>query len=73
MWSIVSGEGVCTVDDKVFKVAANSFVLVPLGAKHRIENTSQAEPLVISEVQAGEILSEDDIVRYDDDYGRHAM
>ena len=70
LWSIVSGEGVCTVDDKQFNVAKDASVVIPQGAKHRIENSSVSEDLIISEVQIGDILSEDDIVRYDDDYGR---
>ena len=70
MWSIVSGEGVCTVDEKQITVAKDSFIVIPRGAKHRIENSSASDTLVISEVQVGDILTEDDIVRYDDDYGR---
>ena len=70
LWSIVSGEGVCTVGDKQFNVAKDASVVIPQGAKHRIENSSTADELVISEVQVGDILSEDDIMRYDDDYGR---
>lgn len=70
LWSIVSGEGICAVDEKQFNVAKDSFVVIPQGAKHRIENSSVSEDLIISEVQIGDILSEDDIVRYDDDYGR---
>ena len=70
MWSIISGEGICTVDEKRFNVAKDSFVVIPQGAKHRIENASAVDDLVISEVQVGDILTEDDIVRYDDDYGR---
>ena len=70
LWSIVSGEGVCTVDEKQLNVAKDSSVVIPQGAKHRIENTSASDNLVISEVQVGGILSEEDIVRYADDYGR---
>ena len=70
MWSIVSGEGVCTVGEKQFNVAKDASVVIPQGAKHRIENSSATDDLVISEVQIGDILTEDDIVRYDDDYGR---
>lgn len=70
LWSIVSGEGVCTVDDKQFNVAKDASVVIPQGAKHRIENSSASDNLVISEVQFGDILTEDDIVRYEDDYGR---
>ena len=70
IWSIVSGEGVCTVDERRFAVDKDSFVVIPQGAKHRIENLSAQDDLVVSEVQVGDILTEDDIVRYDDDYGR---
>ena len=70
LWSIVSGEGVCVVDEKQFNVTKGSSVVIPQGAKHRVENPSVSEDLVISEVQMGDILSEEDIVRYDDDYGR---
>lgn len=70
LWSIVSGEGICTVDEKQFNVAKDSFVVIPQGAKHRVKNTSEADDLIISEVQIGDIITEDDIVRYDDDYGR---
>lgn len=70
MWSIVSGEGVCTVDQKQFNVTKDSSVVILQGAKHRIENSSASDDLVISEVQIGDILTEDDIVRYEDDYGR---
>ena len=48
----------------------DSYVLVPKGARHRIENVSDADDLVIAEVQVGDYISESDIVRYDDDYGR---
>ena len=44
--------------------------MVPRGEKHRIENTSDDTLMLISEVQVGDVLSEDDIVRYEDDYGR---
>ena len=70
LWTIVSGRGICTVDDKVFEVANDSFVTVPKGARHRIENTSDVDDLIIAEVQVGNHISEDDIVRYEDDYGR---
>ena len=70
LWSIVAGEGICTVDEKQIPVAKDSFVVIPQGAKHRIENSSISDDLVISEVQVGDILSEEDIVRYYDDYGR---
>lgn len=70
MWSIVAGEGVCTVAEMQITVAKDSFVVIPKGAKHRIENSSAFDDLIVSEVQIGDILTEDDIMRYDDDYGR---
>lgn len=70
LWTIISGQGLCTVGDKVFDVTSDSFVMVPKGALHRIENVSAEQDLIISEVQVGNYISEDDIVRYNDDYGR---
>lgn len=70
MWSIVRGEGLCTVGSNLMQVSENSLISVPKGVKHRIENISTDTELVISEVQIGDYLEEDDIVRYEDDYGR---
>lgn len=50
LWSIVSGEGLCTVDDKQFTAAKDASVVIPQGAKHRIENSSNSDDLVVSEV-----------------------
>lgn len=70
MWSIVRGEGLCTVGSNIIQVSENSLISVPKGVKHRIENISTDTELVVSEVQIGDYLEEDDIVRYEDDYGR---
>lgn len=69
MWSIVKGEGLCTVGNNIIQVSENSLISVPCGAKHRIENLSQTD-LIVSEVQIGDYVEEDDIVRLEDDYGR---
>lgn len=69
MWSIVKGEGLCTVGSNLMQVSENSLISVPKGVKHRIENLAQID-LVVSEVQIGDYVEEDDIVRLDDDYGR---
>ena len=45
--------------------------MIPYGMKHRIENLSKTDDLVFAEFQYGESIGEDDIVRYEDDYGRH--
>jgi len=68
-WVVVSGTGRVTVEDKVVLMAPNESTYVPLGARHRLENPGQV-PLVLIEVQCGEYVGEDDIVRFDDVYGR---
>ena len=68
-WVVVSGTALVTNGDKLVKLEANQSTYIPLGNKHRLENTG-AELLVLIEVQCGEYLGEDDIVRYDDVYGR---
>ena len=58
-----------TVDDSVTLVTENQSIYVPLGAVHRMENPGKV-PMVLIEVQTGSYLGEDDIVRFDDVYGR---
>jgi mannose-1-phosphate guanylyltransferase/mannose-6-phosphate isomerase len=68
-WIVVSGTARVTCDDKVFPLRENESTYIPLGAKHRLENTGK-EPLHLIEVQSGSYLGEDDIVRFEDTYGR---
>lgn len=68
-WYVVAGEGIVTVGDEELFVQRGSSVDVPRQAKHRIANMGEG-PLVIIEVQQGDRLEEDDIVRFEDDYGR---
>ena len=68
-WVVVSGTATVTVDDAVLRVAVNEHVHIPLQAKHRLENDTDS-PVVLIEVQSGSYLGEDDIVRYEDIYGR---
>lgn len=68
-WVIVAGSGRVTRGEEVIPVMANQSVVIPKGTPHRIENTG-TEPLVFIEVQYGEYLGEDDIVRLADDYHR---
>lgn len=68
-WVVVSGEALVTVDDQQIVVKKGENIFVPQGARHRMENTRK-EPLMIIEVQNGDYLGEDDIIRYEDDYGR---
>lgn len=70
-WIILSGEGKITIDDEETKVGPAAIVMITPGMKHRIENLSKTEELVFAEFQYGESIAEDDIVRYEDDYGRH--
>ncbi len=68
-WVVVSGTGKVTVDEKVVLLAPNESTYVPVGAKHRLENPGRV-PLTLIEVQCGDYVGEDDIVRFDDVYGR---
>ena len=70
-WVIVSGEGKITIDDEVDTVGPAAIVMISMNMKHRIENTSETEELIFIETQFGSYIGEDDIIRYDDDYGRH--
>jgi mannose-1-phosphate guanylyltransferase/mannose-6-phosphate isomerase len=68
-WVVVSGIARITRDDEVFELHRNQHTFIPLGARHRIENPG-SELLEIIEVQVGDYLGEDDIVRIEDRYGR---
>ncbi|MEI7441505.1 MAG: phosphomannose isomerase type II C-terminal cupin domain, partial [bacterium] len=68
-WIIVEGEGEFTLNGEKRSVKSGDHLFIPLGAKHRIANNSQAK-LEFVEVQQGSYFGEDDIIRYDDDYGR---
>lgn len=68
-WVVVSGTAQVTCDDKVFQVNVNESTYIPVGSRHRLGNPGKIK-LVIIEVQSGEYLGEDDIIRFDDDYHR---
>ncbi|MEX0943321.1 MAG: mannose-1-phosphate guanylyltransferase/mannose-6-phosphate isomerase [Pseudomonadales bacterium] len=68
-WVVVTGTAEVTRDDEVFLLNANESTFIPLGAVHRLANPTDL-PLEIIEVQSGDYLGEDDIVRLDDQYGR---
>jgi mannose-1-phosphate guanylyltransferase / mannose-6-phosphate isomerase len=68
-WIVVSGTARVTRDNDVFELHANQSTYIPIGAKHRLENPG-SQTLELIEVQSGDYLGEDDIVRYDDVYGR---
>jgi mannose-1-phosphate guanylyltransferase/mannose-6-phosphate isomerase len=68
-WIVVSGTARITRNDETFLLGENESTYIPMGATHRIENPGKV-PLHIIEVQSGSYLGEDDIVRYEDRYGR---
>jgi len=68
-WVVVSGTARITRDAEVFDLDVGGHTFIPLGAKHRIENPG-TDTLHIIEVQIGDYLGEDDIVRFEDRYGR---
>jgi mannose-1-phosphate guanylyltransferase/mannose-6-phosphate isomerase len=68
-WVVLEGVARVTCDDVVRDVAPNESAYIPIGVRHRLENLG-AVPLRIVEVQCGDYLGEDDIVRFDDAYGR---
>jgi len=68
-WIVVEGTAVVTCDDSEIMLTENQSTYIPLGAVHRLENRGKI-PLELIEVQSGSYLGEDDIVRFDDEYGR---
>ncbi len=70
VWTVVAGEATVTLDDKEHRLNAGENIVIPLGAKHRLANPSSSQKLSIIEVQTGSYFGEDDITRYQDDWGR---
>jgi mannose-1-phosphate guanylyltransferase/mannose-6-phosphate isomerase len=68
-WIVVNGTAEVTCNDQVFLMTENQSTFIPLGAKHRLKNPGLVE-LEMIEVQSGNYLGEDDIVRFEDTYGR---
>lgn len=68
-WIIVQGGGIVILDDEIINIGYGSQIHIDVFKKHRIENTG-TKPLVFIEVAFGDKLTEDDIVRVEDDYGR---
>ena len=69
-WIVVHGTGTVQLDNSVLPVSCGSTIFIPLGCKHRLTNTDEKESLIITEVQIGDYFGEDDIIRYEDVYGR---
>jgi len=68
-WIVVKGTARITNGDQIIVLSENQSTYIPLGAKHRLENPGNI-PLELIEVQSGSYLGEDDIVRFEDNYGR---
>lgn len=68
-WIVVSGTAEVTCDDNVILLSENQSTYLPLGCVHRLHNPGKL-PLELIEVQSGSYLGEDDIIRFDDIYGR---
>lgn len=69
-WIVAHGKGIVQIEKSEIRIESGSSLFIPKGAKHRLTNTDQKENLIITEVQIGDYLGEDDIVRYEDNYGR---
>lgn len=68
-WSFISGRGFASIGKYPHHVMAGDCLQVPSMARHRVQNIGDS-PLVFVEVQTGDYLGEDDIVRFEDDFGR---
>jgi mannose-1-phosphate guanylyltransferase / mannose-6-phosphate isomerase len=71
-WIVVAGTARITRGEETFLLEENQSTYIPLGTKHRIENPGKI-PLQIIEVQSGTYLGEDDIMRFEDRYGREGQ
>jgi len=70
-WQVVRGEAAVTRGKETFRLLPGESTDIPLGVLHRVESVGM-ENLVVIEVQMGEYVGEDDIERFEDDYGRAA-
>ena len=68
-WIVISGTATVRRGDEISQLSVGESVLIPCGSLHRLSNET-CEPLCLIEIQLGELLSEEDIERFTDDYGR---
>lgn len=68
-WICINGTGKVQLNDKIIDIKKDDFIFIDIENKHRLINDSETD-LEITEVQIGEYLGEDDIIRYEDDYNR---
>lgn len=69
-WIVAHGIGIVQIDQSIINIRCGSSVFIPKGAKHRLINTDDKDSLIVTEVQIGDYFGEDDIIRYEDIYGR---
>lgn len=69
-WLIVQGTARVTLNDEIFDLKPGEAIDIAIGDKHRVENPDATKTLVFIEVQRGSYLGEDDIIRFEDDFGR---
>ncbi|HEX8264378.1 MAG TPA: phosphomannose isomerase type II C-terminal cupin domain [Pyrinomonadaceae bacterium] len=69
-WFIVAGTAKVTLNDETIFVETDKTIDIKIGDAHRVENPSETEDLIFIEIQRGDYLGEDDIIRLEDDFGR---
>ena len=71
-WFVTGCTDKVTLNDREILVKTGEFIDIPVGAKHRVENPEASQLLVFIEIQTGDYFGEDDIERFEDDFGRAA-
>jgi mannose-6-phosphate isomerase len=71
-WLVVTGAAKVTLNDEIYTLQESRAIDIAVGDKHRVENPSENEILIFIEIQKGDYLGEDDIIRFEDDFGRIA-
>lgn len=69
-WVIIHGDGEIVLGESIIKASPGNHIFIPKGCKHKLINRSKTRTLMVAEVQLGEYFGEDDIIRYQDIYGR---
>lgn len=69
-WFVVAGTARVTLNDETIIIEPDRYIDIKIGDAHRVENPSENEDLIFIEVQRGDYLGEDDIIRLEDDFGR---
>lgn len=72
-WIVVHGKGMVQIGESYQNVRCGTTLFIPKTCKHRLANLDKTESLILTEVQIGDYFGEDDIIRYQDDYGRETI